>query len=119
MGMSNELGRDGEKAACQYLIRNKYNIVATNYRSGHKEIDIITKKNGNYFFIEVKTRLKDKEGLVEVPLSSSQVKNLKIAILDYAQKNKINLETINLDLIFILVDKNKNSAELRHYQNVF
>jgi putative endonuclease len=117
--MTDKLGQKGEKVACQYLIRNKYDIVATNYKSGHKEIDIITKKNGNYFFIEVKTRLKNKDDLNKIPLLQSQVKNLKIAILDYAQKNKINLETVNLDLIFILVDENKNSAELRHYQNVF
>ena len=119
MDRINNLGQKGGMAARQYLIRNKYNIIATNYRSGHQEIDIITEKNGNYYFIEVKTRLKNKNSLNNVPLLSFQVKNLKIAILNYAHKNNINLEKIYLDLIFILVDKNKNSAELRHYQNVF
>ena len=113
------LGQRGEAAALKYLIKNYYQIIATNYKSGYQEIDIISKKNENFIFIEVKTRLKNKESLNENPLSSFQVKNLKIAILNYAYKNKINLDYIRLDLIFILFDNGKNTAELKHFRDIF
>lgn len=113
------LGQRGEAAAKKYLLANNYKIIAANYKSGHQEIDIITYKNKEYIFIEVKTRLKNAGSQQEDPLSSRQVKNIKIAILDYAYKNKLDLESIRLDLIFILVDKKKGSAELKHYQNIF
>lgn len=119
MVATDQLGKRGEAAALKYLIKNNYDIIAVNYKSGHKEIDIITKKGENYIFIEVKTRLKNKESLVENPLSSFQVKNLKAAILNYAHENKLDLDSIYLDLIFILVDKNKNRAELKHYRDIF
>ncbi len=119
MKTTNNLGARGEAAAKKYLLENSYKILATNYRSGHKEIDIICEKNKNYIFIEVKTRLKTEESLNENPLSSLKVKKLKIAILDYARKYSLNLNLIYLDLIIILVNKNNNTAELKHYRNVF
>ncbi|MHB8903646.1 MAG: YraN family protein [Patescibacteria group bacterium] len=119
MTVTDQLGKRGEAAALKYLIKNNYNIIAVNYKSGHKEIDIIAKKGGKYIFIEVKTRLKNKESSAENPLSFLQVKNLKAAILNYARENKLNLDSVYLDLIFILVDKKKNRAELRHYRDIF
>lgn len=114
-----KLGSRGEQIACEYLLKNKYQIIARNYKHSYQEIDIIAQKNKEYVFVEVKTRLKNKESLFENPLSARQVKNLKIAILNYAHDHKFNLELLRLDLIFILVDKNKSSAELKHYRNVF
>ena len=112
------LGRRGETAAQKYLLKNNYKIIAANYKSSYQEIDIIAQKNKEYIFVEVKTRLKNKESLTENPLSARQVKNLKIAILNYADKNKINLDCVRLDLIFILVDQNKNTADLKHYRDI-
>ena len=114
-----KLGRRGEEIACEYLLKNKYKIIARNYKKGYQEVDIIAQKNKELIFVEVKTRLKNKESLFENPLLVRQVKNLKIAILNYAHDNKIDLEKIHLDLIFILVDKNKKTADLKHYRDIF
>jgi len=114
-----KLGERGELIAKEYLLKNNYKILAANYKSGYQEIDIISKKNKDYIFIEVKTRLKNSESIKENPLSKRQVKNLKIAILNYAYENKINLELIHLDLIIILVDYDKRRATLKHYRDVF
>lgn len=113
------LGDRGELIAKEYLLKNNYQIIATNYKSSYQEIDIIAQKNKEYIFVEVKTRLKNRESLVENPLSARQVRNLKTAILNYARKNKINLDCVRLDLIFILVDQDKNTAGLKHYRDIF
>ncbi|MDE6858109.1 MAG: YraN family protein [Alistipes sp.] len=54
-------GREGERAAAEYLRRRGYAILATNWRSGRYELDIVAVGGGCIRFVEVKTR--DAEGL--------------------------------------------------------
>ena len=46
----------GERAACDFLIKNGYKIICTNYKTKISEIDIIAKDKNVLCFIEVKTR---------------------------------------------------------------
>ncbi|MDR2963622.1 MAG: YraN family protein [Bacteroidales bacterium] len=50
------LGKTGEDIACAYLQEHGFTISRRNWRSGHKEIDIIAEKNRTLHFVEVKTR---------------------------------------------------------------
>ncbi|GAB3980090.1 YraN family protein [Spirosoma terrae] len=56
MAQHNETGKQGEAAAVRFLQENGYEIVATNYRYQHAEIDLIAKKGKLLVFVEVKTR---------------------------------------------------------------
>ena len=49
--------------AKEYLIKNKYNILETNFRTRIGEIDIIAKKNDIIVFVEVKSRKSLKFGM--------------------------------------------------------
>ena len=54
------LGDEGEKLACEYLVKNGYKILGRNYRINFGEIYIIAKKRGWFadktiHFVEVKT----------------------------------------------------------------
>lgn len=49
-------GRAGEEAACRYLRRRGFRILARNYRSPFGELDIVASKGGTVVFCEVKTR---------------------------------------------------------------
>ncbi|MCL2328240.1 MAG: YraN family protein [Bacteroidetes bacterium] len=51
-----ELGRKGEDLACAYLQERGFRILHRNWRSVHKEIDIVAKKDGILHIVEVKTR---------------------------------------------------------------
>jgi putative endonuclease len=58
-----QLGNLGEDLACEYLVKNGYNILGRNYRINFGEIDIIARKRQKLFaksdktihFVEVKT----------------------------------------------------------------
>ena len=52
MAKHNELGMAGEAVAVDYLLNNGYEIVDRNWRSGHKEIDIIVPINLRNHFKE-------------------------------------------------------------------
>ena len=46
----------GEDAAAKFLKRKSYKIKSRNFRSGHKEIDIVALDGDVLVFVEVKTR---------------------------------------------------------------
>lgn len=50
------VGNQGEAAACDYLLREGYEIIKRNYRTRYGEIDIIVENETHIIFIEVKTR---------------------------------------------------------------
>ncbi len=51
-----DIGDFGENAAREYMIKNGYEIVLSNYSSKAGEIDIIAKKDEYIVFVEVKAR---------------------------------------------------------------
>lgn len=53
---NNSLGELGEKKAAEYLKKQGYKIIETNYRCRAGEIDIIAQKGGYIAFVEVKSR---------------------------------------------------------------
>ena len=54
----NDVGKFGEDAAAEFLVRNGYKILERNIHISHNELDIIAlhKKDGMLIFVEVKTR---------------------------------------------------------------
>jgi putative endonuclease len=56
---SHDLGRHSEELACAFLRSNGWQILDRNYRAGHKEVDIIARRQGTVAFVEVKARAGD------------------------------------------------------------
>jgi putative endonuclease len=53
---SHDLGVAGERLAARYLQRIGYTILDRNFRFGHREIDLIVRREDLVAFVEVKTR---------------------------------------------------------------
>jgi putative endonuclease len=56
MAGPHDLGRRGEALAAVLLQERGWTILARNFRLGHKEIDLVARRDGIVAFIEVKTR---------------------------------------------------------------
>lgn len=61
MAQHNKLGKEGEQAACDFLISKGYTVRETNWRLGHLEIDIVAHEPAanRLHIVEVKTRAGD------------------------------------------------------------
>jgi putative endonuclease len=117
--VKNIIGQFGENLANTYLQTKKYQILERNYRLGHLELDIVAKKDGQFFLFEIKTRRYHQTNIGEALISKGQIENLKKAARRYAAKFHLNFTLIHFDLIVIIVNQQQNSVKLKHYQNIF
>ena len=56
------LGRKGERAACRWLLRTGFDIIARGWRGRQGELDIVAYEDDMLVFLEVKTRASAKYG---------------------------------------------------------
>lgn len=101
MATHNELGREGEVLACEFLVQHGYTIKATNWRSGHTEIDIIAENAENLIFVEVKTRSTGEYGHPEESVDATKQQFLAQTARQYLEQNPIDKE-IRFDVISIV-----------------
>lgn len=105
-----------ELMAIEYLKRNNYNILDTNFKFWRfGEIDIIASSSDITTFIEVKYRSNDTFWSAEESISKQKKYKILKSIEYYCLKNNINLEHIRFDVIVIL--KKIDSFRLIHYKN--
>jgi len=112
-------GKKGELAAREFLVKNNYEILDTNWRFKKAEIDIIAKDLSEdvLVFFEVKTRTYDYYGNPEDFVTERK----KQLMLDAASRymEKINYDwAIRFDIIGILW-KDDNNVVIRHYKDAF
>lgn len=111
------IGNLGEKAACSYLKKHKYNILCKNYKKRYGEIDIIASKTDVVSFIEVKTRKNSDFGRAcEAVTKTKQDKIIKTAYTYIAEK-KLDCN-YSFDVIEIYHENGK-IKEIEHIINAF
>jgi len=116
MAQHNDLGKEGEKLAVNFLIKNGYAIRETNYRFHKAEVDIIAQKNDVLAVVEVKTRSTDYFGDPQDFVKPKKIKLLVGAIDDYVIKNNLDVN-VRFDIIGII--KNKKGIRLEHLKDAF
>ena len=111
-----ELGKKGEELGAQYLIGKGYQILATNWQSGHQEVDIIARKNDLICFVEVKTRATDK---FEAPYKA--VNKQKQSYLIQAAQRYIDAmdEDVEAQFDVLSIVLNSFKQEIEHIEEAF
>ncbi len=109
-----EFGAKGEDLACEYLIKNGYEILERNVHfSRFCEIDIIAKLHEKYIFVEVKTRKNNSFGTPLEAVTKTKYNNIKTGVYTYAQENKI--KNFQVDVIGITLYP---ELKIEHLRNV-
>ncbi len=113
MAKHNEIGKDGEKVALNYLLQNGFTILHTNWRAKHLEIDIIAEKNSILHFVEVKTRKQNSLLSARESLSYKKRENLAKLVEIYYFLHKDCNQSAQLDLLAI---EYKDAQKQREYK---
>jgi len=116
MADHNELGKQGEIIAVEYLQKNGYEILEQNFVFQKAEIDIIAQKNDWLIVVEVKTRTSTDYGNPEDFVNKKKINLLVKAIDEYVQQSDLDLE-IRFDIISIV--KTDNKFNIEHLEDAF
>lgn len=116
MAEHNELGKLGEEMAADYLRKNGYAILQTNWVFQKAEIDIIAQKGDVLAIVEVKTRSTVDFGLPQDFVKPKKIGLLVKAVNEYIIQNDLDTEA-RFDIISIYKDKGEYVVE--HLEDAF
>ena len=111
-----DTGIQGEKIAQKYLSDHGFSILATNWRFGKNEIDIIAEKDDFLVIVEVKTRSSDRYGEPELFVTRQKQRFLIRAANAYINWKSVNKET-RFDIISVLIGPEEN--KVKHIEDAF
>lgn len=116
MYYNQDFGKTGEDLAAQHLINEGYQILERNWRSGHKEIDIIALKGDTLAVVEVKTRKSEDYGNPDIAVDGYKQKMLISAADAYVRYKNLEVE-VRFDIISIIL--NGTSHKTEHIEDAF
>ena len=116
MADHNELGTLGEELAVEFLEKNGYKILETNWTFQKAEVDIIAQKDTVLAVIEVKTRSSIEFGLPQDFVKPKKIQLLVKAINEYVISNDLDLD-VRFDIIAI--QKENKGFLIEHIEDAF
>ena len=111
-----ELGKLGEDLAVSYLLNKGYQILDRNWRSGHKEIDIVALDGDTLVAVEVKTRKSDTFGEPDIAVGVMKQRMLTWAADAYVRYHNLNVD-VRFDIISIVFSDTGHHIE--HIEDAF
>jgi putative endonuclease len=96
-----ETGSLGERIAGEFLRKNGYKILVTNYRCPEGEIDIIAEQPETLVFIEVRTKRSWRFGSPEESITQIKKERLKTLAERYGQEHEGLPSNWRIDVVAI------------------
>lgn len=112
-----DFGRHCEFMARTYLEQQGYLILETNWRSGHKEVDIIAKDGEMLVIVEVKARKNEDITNAEDAVDEKKIRNLIRATHNYILLKGLDCD-VRFDIITLVLD-DKGEYKLKHIKDAF
>lgn len=115
--MKKALGDRGEIKAREFLEESSYVILHTNWRYGHKEVDIIATQESSLIFIEVKTR-KRKGTLLPSEIFTKQKQRFYVeCAFIYREEYCMDMYSVRFDIICVHTKQN-DTMTIEHWRDV-
>jgi len=112
-----ETGMLGEKLACDFLGKNGYHIMETNYLCPEGEIDIIARQEDTLVFVEVRTKKSRQFGTPEESITPTKMERLRTVAAHYGQ-NRSNLPASwRIDVVAIQMDSKGRVSRIEIIEN--
>jgi putative endonuclease len=119
LNQKQRFGQDSESIAVDFLKKQGYKILHTNYRTKVGEIDIIARDKDTLAFIEVKARHTDRYGEPKYAITPQKKRKISMAALWYLKTTRQFDQKARFDVVGILsqtpepvIEVIKNAFEL-------
>jgi putative endonuclease len=103
-------GQNGEQIALEYLRANGFSILHTNWRQGHKELDIVAEKDHIIHVVEVRSLTSAFFMQPYQSIDRTKRRHLIEAANAYIQRYHLTQE-IQIDVISIVFDGERHTVE--------
>lgn len=117
MASHNELGKEAEDMAVNYLVEKGYKVLHRNWRYSHHEIDIIAERKGMLKIVEVKALRTSKVYFPEKAVTKDKFNSLRKAADEFLFRNR-QYKHIQFDILSIIAHPEKE-AEFFLIEDVF
>lgn len=117
MKNTKQTGNEGEEIAARHLRSLGMEILETNYRYGHGEIDIIARDGEYLVFCEVKMRKDDQYGDPESAITPKKQQQIRKIAGAYMYENNIKEHACRFDVVAIRVRNGK--PDINYIRNAF
>ena len=118
MAQHNEIGKKGEIIAADYLEKQGYDILATNWRYRREEIDIVAQNENTLVIAEVKSRTSTLHQHPKESVSRVKQNHLISAANAYIEEFGIEREC-RFDVVSIVFDLKYQRHEIEHIKDAF
>lgn len=98
------------------LEKKGYSILERNWRSGHKDLDLIATVNGELVVVEVKTRSSYEFGNPEEAVNDRKIRRIVGAADAYVRKKCIDMH-VRFDIITVVFSEEGSTVE--HLEDAF
>jgi len=106
------LGAEGERAAEKYLRRQRYTIVARNYRCAAGEVDLIALDGATVVFVEVKTRTQAGFGSPLEAVDHRKQRQVQRAAQHYLSEHRLHDRDARFDVVGVWSENGRVRCEL-------
>lgn len=117
MNYKKSFGQFGEDLAVKFLEKRGYKIQHRNLKIRYKEVDIIATKDQEIIFVEVKTRTKNDFSDISQVMNIAKLSHFRRAAELFLYFNYTDFSP-RLDLIFIVFDIVKKTANIKHFKSI-
>ena len=97
------LGKRGEAYAADYLAARRYAILERNWHCPRGELDLVTERDGQVIFVEVRTRQTDRLGTPEESITPAKRAKLIAAAQTYLDMHDQTDRDWRIDVVAIEV----------------
>lgn len=112
-GTQQARGQAGEEAACAFLERQGYRVVARNHQVRGGEVDLIAQKGELLVFAEVRMRSSQAFASPEATVTRGKQRKVVLAALDWMQRHGGARHAIRFDVLAV------TGQEVLHLPNAF
>ena len=120
MAEHNELGKWGEEVAADYLQGKGYVVMERDWKSGHRDLDIIAvnEERDAVVFVEVKTRRNQQYADPVDAVGYQKIRNLQQAANHFVKYKHISLP-IRFDIVTVTGMPGGDLPEVEHIEDAF
>jgi len=109
----------GESLAAGFLLGRGWEILATNYRFGRREVDLIALRRGVLAFVEVKTRAGAGFGTPEEAVTGRKQREVEAVAREYLARRRPGDVDVRFDVLSIVVGADGRVASVSHLEDAW